>query len=302
MATLKAGCNGAGSCPGATQSPCSPFICGATRCNGDCADDTGCAAGRYCAAGVCRDKLKDGTVCGTSNQCQNNHCVDGVCCNADCKSQCQACDVQGSMGTCTGVKGVPHGGRFRCEGAGACQGECDGVVPGSCILPAEGKLCGSPSCADGVATLAASCDGKGACMLADKKECMPYACGATSCRTLCASTHDDCAKGFECIAGVCTPPSEDAGAATDDAAAPDASAPADGPSGVTSADSSVTQVGADGGTGGDMMVAPNSTDQGSCGCRAPGRRAGVSAAWILVGVAALLRTRRTRVRRSRVGA
>jgi hypothetical protein len=295
MATLKAGCNGAGSCPAATQSPCAPFICGATRCNGDCADDKGCAAGRYCAAGVCRDKLKDGTVCGTSNQCQNNHCVDGVCCDADCKSQCQACDVQGSMGKCTGVMGVPHGGRFHCEGAGACQGECDGVVPTACILPAEGKLCGAPSCADGVATLTASCDGKGACMLAEKKECMPYACGVTACRRVCASTHDDCAKGFECIAGECTAPDVPDGGVVEAGVAAEASV-IDASTGMPSSEASAEPTAGSSAESG-ATAAPNEADQGSCGCRAPGHRGGMSAAWLTVSVAALLRARRARFRR-----
>jgi MYXO-CTERM domain-containing protein len=300
--TLKAGCNGAGACSAVQTVSCSPFVCGATRCNGDCQDsDSQCSPGHYCAAGVCKNKLNNGDICGTTNQCSSGYCVDGVCCDGACTDQCRACDVMGKVGTCTVVSdGPPHGGRLRCEGADACRGTCDGTSPTSCTLPAEGKLCSDPSCTDGIATLAAGCDGKGACKLADKKECMPFACGVTACRTACANAHDDCAKGFDCIAGVCTMPSTDAGVATDDAAAatsPDASVVApmpDGAAGGSPMDASVgapvVDAGAESGT-----PSPSASDQGGCGCHVPGSPAGHAGAPAFVVALALFARRRRRV-------
>src|SRR5262249_5953565 len=132
--TLPAGCNGAGACPPVQTVSCGNFVCGATQCNGDCmGDDSKCTSTAFCAAGVCQPKRANGTMCGMPHECTTNFCTDGVCCSADCKTQCQACDVGGSVGTCTTVtSGPPHGGRLRCDGVGACQATCDGKSATAC--------------------------------------------------------------------------------------------------------------------------------------------------------------------------
>jgi len=56
------------------------------------------------------DTLANGATCGSSSECTSGDCVDGVCCNSACAGQCQACDVSGSVGTCTTLtSGAPHG-------------------------------------------------------------------------------------------------------------------------------------------------------------------------------------------------
>ena len=73
-------------------------------------------AGSYTIASVTANHAVTGTfkkalanACGGNGECHSGNCVDGVCCNSACTGQCQACDVAGSVGTCTTVSGAPHG-------------------------------------------------------------------------------------------------------------------------------------------------------------------------------------------------
>lgn len=70
VATLAAGCDGQGSCPLVQEQPCSPFLCVGDACGGNCAVDTDCAFGSFCAAGVCKERIKLGDSCGAHNQCE----------------------------------------------------------------------------------------------------------------------------------------------------------------------------------------------------------------------------------------
>ena len=47
----------------------------------------------------------NGTACTTSTQCVSNYCVDSYCCNTTCTTNCQSCNVAGSLGTCSSVTG-----------------------------------------------------------------------------------------------------------------------------------------------------------------------------------------------------
>src|SRR5204863_276413 len=60
-----------------------------------------------------------------------------------------------------------------------------------------------PSCSNGVAVLAASCNGAGSCPAEQDVSCAPYTCGATACAGNC-TVDSDCASGNYCAAGVCT--------------------------------------------------------------------------------------------------
>jgi hypothetical protein len=78
----------------------------------------------------------DGSTTITKNSnCPSGYCVDGYCCNSACTGTCEACDISGSIGTCTKV---PNGqdpdnecntgstssdgcrGNY-CDGTGVCQ-------------------------------------------------------------------------------------------------------------------------------------------------------------------------------------
>jgi len=192
-----------------------------------CADSGSCASGTFCTDGICCGvaacpasakciatstgatcKRVDGTACEADDQCASSHCVDGVCCDTGCAGQCQACDALGNVGKCTTISGAPHGTRTACAGdaASPCSARrCDGADPTTCAAVAPTTLtCKPASCAAGIATLAATCDGEGACQAPATAPCGAYACDPTTsaCRTTCA-TSGDCATGNVCSKGAC---------------------------------------------------------------------------------------------------
>jgi hypothetical protein len=147
----------------------------------------------------------NGTTCGAAGECASFFCVDGVCCDKACNGQCEACD--GAVkGTCAPVTGAPHGSRTACSGTGVgttCGIECNGSDATKCNYPTSTTSCGSASCSGTTELHPGHCDGAGAC--ADTpSSCSPYVCGATSCKTTCA-TKADCDTGFYCNAGACVP-------------------------------------------------------------------------------------------------
>jgi uncharacterized repeat protein (TIGR01451 family) len=200
-ATLAASCDGAGACPAASTVACAPYVCGPTACLGGCATDGDCVSGDYCAGGFCQPRKDDGTACSTTDECRSGSCVDGLCCDTACTGQCEACNLEGAPGTCSPVSGVPAGGRPLCADDGSgCGGACDGTHGLACAYPTT--ACRDASCEDGVATLAASCDGAGSCPPELTEGCAPYVCGATACNGTCAADQD-CVAGQYCSGGIC---------------------------------------------------------------------------------------------------
>src|SRR5205809_364930 len=45
----------------------------------------------------------NGQKCTSRVQCESGNCIDGVCCDTTCVGTCKACDIAGSIGTCTEV-------------------------------------------------------------------------------------------------------------------------------------------------------------------------------------------------------
>ncbi len=203
-ATAPSACNGAGVCATGATSPCAPYICAETACRTDCVVDTDCTAGNYCdAMQRCVPRQMPGATCTRGGACAGGNCVDGVCCNTACEGQCEACNVEGSVGTCAPVTGTPRGARAACAGAGStCGGACDGMNRAACTYPGMSTECRAAACADGAATLAATCDGAGACPMPSTTPCAPYVCGATACLTACTA-NEQCAMGSACISGTC---------------------------------------------------------------------------------------------------
>jgi hypothetical protein len=213
-ATLGAFCNGAGECPPEEDLDCASASCQGALCapsdqQPSCASDADCSGvTEYCAAGVCVPKKDNGAHCNTANECSSSYCVDGLCCNAYCVGQCEACDVAGSEGTCTPVTGPPHGSRRACATEDPdCGGQCDGTNRNGCTYPGAEKSCRTASCANGTATLAATCQGDGSCGPIQKQACDPVkGCdksGATcdgGCSILVGNT---CASTEFCSGGIC---------------------------------------------------------------------------------------------------
>ncbi|MET0794444.1 MAG: MYXO-CTERM sorting domain-containing protein, partial [Polyangiaceae bacterium] len=204
---LEASCVGNGSCPAEQQQLCGTDGCDSKGklCDGACAaNKNACKAGEYCSAGECVPKRPGASGCANDAQCQSNFCVDGVCCNKRCGDQCAACDVPGSVGTCTPVAGGTHGGRAACGGVGTCAAACDGSIVASCSFAVD-VSCGEPFCSAGLRGDAPLCDGAGVCAPAVTTECKSYLCEGAECSTAC-TLNTDCVKEFECRDGQCVPP------------------------------------------------------------------------------------------------
>jgi uncharacterized repeat protein (TIGR01451 family)/uncharacterized repeat protein (TIGR02543 family) len=188
-------------------------------------DDYASVSGNlYSVANVCASfslvvsfKKDLGSGCGDASECHAGFCVDGVCCNVACDGQCQACDVAGSVGTCSPVAGAPHGVRTACAGDGsACNAACDGVTPGSCTFPDVTTQCRAASCASGVATAAAYCDGAGSCPAAQTTMCGYFACGASECIVECGSDGECVTDAAYCAGGTCVAKNDIGNACTGD--------------------------------------------------------------------------------------
>ncbi len=119
-------------------------------------------------------ELSRGAPCTADVQCTTAHCADGVCCESPCPGQCEACDVEDSVGLCVPVIGAPHGDRPQCD-----------------AVPPE-DLCET-----------ALCDGQERTQCNAKVgPCIPYACTATGCLSECTGD-EHCAVGHHCDEGTC---------------------------------------------------------------------------------------------------
>ena len=208
-------CNGSGSCLEGGTSPCAPFACNAGGCRTGCTSDTDCSAGSYCnTSSVCVVKQSNGTACNDAGVCASGHCVDGVCCDSTCGGQCEACDLTTATGTCSPVLGAPHGDRPGCSGATGADpcnaSSCDGNVDRTSCAGKAGVdvACRAASCSEDIETLAATCDGSGACPATVTRSCKPFGCASNRCADTCMSDAD-CAVGNRCdvASGSCLPSS-----------------------------------------------------------------------------------------------
>ncbi|MGZ3452669.1 MAG: hypothetical protein ACXVEF_23875, partial [Polyangiales bacterium] len=187
--------------------------CASGNCvDGVCCASSACSGGAKCnvtgAAGKCAKP--NGIACGGSTECGSGFCVDGVCCDTSCSSQCGACDVSGKVGTCSAVTGSPHGSRSTCSGAGSgtqCGPVCNGTDLSACHYPIGTTSCGANTCTTSsgsyIETHVSVCDGAGACK-DDPKTCGGFLCGATACKSSCA-TNADCNVGYYCKSNACIP-------------------------------------------------------------------------------------------------
>jgi uncharacterized protein (TIGR03382 family) len=228
--------------PGAPS--CAPYVCsGATgTCPGTCSNDTHCVADHFCdtASSTCVPRRPLGQPCTGPNQCASNFCVDGVCCDGTCDGPCEACNLPGSVGTCTvtpaGTPGQPSCAPYLCDGTGStCPGGC--TTDAQCVTGhfcdagvckprrpngstcTEERECASAFCVDGVCCDTACTGDCAACDLPGKEgtcspvppgdpgtpACTPYVCtGNLDCPTTCTSSLQ-CAPGFHCEEGQCRP-------------------------------------------------------------------------------------------------
>jgi Carbohydrate binding domain len=150
----------------------------------------------------------NGTACTSASVCASGYCVDGVCCDTACTGICNAC-VHATTGAADGVcspitAGTDPDNDCPQEAPSTCRhdGMCDGN--GACRNWAVGITCATESCAAGTYTPARICNGAGTCLDVTTSTCGVYSCGATTCKTSCAS-NGDCISGYYCAGTTCTP-------------------------------------------------------------------------------------------------
>ena len=193
-----------GTCSSAEQErSCQPFKCDAAtgRCMTACMNDADCFSSAFaCAAGSCLPT--GGQPCTAPTDCASGFCANGVCCDAACDKVCEACNVAGSVGSCTLIEvGTDPNDDCPDLGLSACKtdGACDGL--GACRVYPAGTECGASQCMPDEKVRVLQCDGVGACV-PTVNDCFPYQCddAVHDCFKSCTTSNDDthCASNMEC--------------------------------------------------------------------------------------------------------
>lgn len=215
---------------------CENLVCdGQSPLCAACQADVMCPEGRYCtASGTCEPWKEQGQSCDARathdclndacHVCRSGFCVDGVCCDASCDGQCEACvtSLKGS-----GLDGIcePIGAGFDpqdecrddgalvcehngfCDGASACQryGNQLNCKPEACDT---GQDCASGHCEDGICCDRV-CGPNERCRAELKVDGRDGLCGREIAAELGAVCEFDvqCTSGH-CVDGVCTATTE----------------------------------------------------------------------------------------------
>jgi hypothetical protein len=142
-------------------------------CPASCADDSGCDANAHCDASACLLDLPAGSACDENSDCTTANCADGVCCDSACGATCTACNLTGSVGTCTPI---PDGADPDAEcGAVSCSNYYWGWVGDTCYGKSD------------VSAAQATCGGDSACRT-QSEECgasSTQGSAAVTCNALC---------------------------------------------------------------------------------------------------------------------
>lgn len=199
-------CNDKKECKPTRSTSCLPFICEQGACKTQCITNRDCAIGTCnLSTGICepetpRTNASKVKKCTSSHDCQNDYCVDGVCCDSPCKDQCHSCALPWAVGKCSRV---PAGLDLRgeCIDGGLCRSTCG--EKGECVPASAGALCNPSQCVTHSTGLGAGyCNAQaGSCVysLTGPFDCKEYACEPVlgACYTQCES-NEQCAQGYVC--------------------------------------------------------------------------------------------------------
>ncbi|MGQ0508499.1 MAG: hypothetical protein ACT4TC_24640 [Myxococcaceae bacterium] len=179
------------------------------------------------------NKLPNGQVCATADQCRSSFCAQARCCDTACRDACGTCDLAGKEGTCSphvdGAPGTPSCTPFLCDGTTlACPLRCDTNADcvgtafcdeGRCVdkrklgqACADNVQCANALCVDKVCCKSAcslACDVcqavTGDCLPAPARSpgapsCAPYTCpgDVTACAATCNNSADCAQPDFGC--------------------------------------------------------------------------------------------------------
>jgi MYXO-CTERM domain-containing protein len=206
-ALLPTSCTGSTpACPAQQTLDCTPKTCSGVACENSCVQDSQCASGFYCNPPDCLATKTNGKTCSLGHECQSGNCVDGVCCNTPCgggdPTDCQSC----TTGTCSLLTSTCRAANAsdKCDKPEVCSGSATSC-PADAVEPATTQ-CTPASCSNGVETAQAFCPGNGGkqCPPLVQRNCAPYVCGATACKTSCANS-SDCNAANYCAGGSCVP-------------------------------------------------------------------------------------------------
>lgn len=150
-------------------------------------------------------KLGQGMECSKNEHCASDACVEGVCCESDCRGSCRSClklQTGKADGVCANVEEGKDPRNDCTVAPEACgtEGSCDGA--GSCKLRSNQTMCAPATCTAEGAKAASMCDGKGICAAQGAQNCGQYACASGVCKSSCAG-EGDCISGVKCINDLC---------------------------------------------------------------------------------------------------
>jgi hypothetical protein len=93
-----------------------------------------------------------GLGCTSNSQCPSGFCANGVCCGTACTDQCHACNLAGSLGTCSvKANGTTCNDGNGCTQTDTCQsGTCTGGNPKTCTASDQCHVAGTCAPATGV--------------------------------------------------------------------------------------------------------------------------------------------------------
>jgi hypothetical protein len=191
-------CCSADDCPGACQSCSASHTC-VPLTNQD--DPTLRCLGTCDSTGTCKSKRGQACSPATSGCAAGTTCADGYCCDRACSDSCEACDLAGSLGTCTvvGAGTSPHPGHPGCTSTvPACAGVCNGSSA-ACFYTTG--ACGTASCTASTYQAPGTCSA-GACALPPTQACPNgQSCSGNTCA---------CAPPMTTCSGSCLNPQTDA--------------------------------------------------------------------------------------------